>query len=115
MRASSVNIIAFVALISLLGAITVVGITYEDDDRPYIYTTMSWQQEMVQEIVGDTYTVKSFLSPNSDPHSTDLTPGSLPSSNTVAYFAIGSHVEWEENNLSVIKDELNIQIGRAHV
>mgnify|MGYP000865796213 CR=1 FL=1 len=108
MRAGSVNIIAFVALISLLGGITVVGITHEDDDRPYIYTTMSWQQEMVQEIVGDTYTVKSFLPPNSDPHSTDLTPGSLPSGNTVAYFAIGSHVEWEERNLSVIKDELNI-------
>lgn len=63
---------------------------------------------MVEEIVGDLYVVKSFLTPNSDPHSTALTPGSIASSNTVAYFAIGSSVEWEVQNIQVIKDELNI-------
>ena len=85
-----------------------IGLTHDNDDRPYIYTTMSWQQEMVEEIVGDLYTVKPFLMPNSDPHSTALTPGSIASSNTLAYFAIGSHVEWEVRNIPVIEEQLNI-------
>lgn len=86
----------------------VIGLTHDNDDRPYIYTTMSWQQEMVEEIVGDLYIVKPFLMPNSDPHSTALTPGSIASSNTLAYFAIGSHVEWEVRNIPVIEKELKI-------
>jgi zinc transport system substrate-binding protein len=107
-RTNSITLVALVAIISLAGSVVVIGATQDNDDRPCIYTTMSWQQEMVEEIVGDSYIVKSFLLPNSDPHSTALTPGSIASSNTVVYFAIGSGVEWELENLSVIKEELDI-------
>lgn len=108
MRTNSFQLVALIAVISLLGSVSVMGLTHDTDDRSYIYTTMSWQQEMVEEIVGDLYTVKSFLLPNSDPHSTALTPGSIASSNTLVYFAIGSHVEWEVRNIPVIKDQLKI-------
>ncbi|HKM13485.1 MAG TPA: zinc ABC transporter substrate-binding protein [Candidatus Methanomethylophilaceae archaeon] len=109
MRSNATILVSLVAVIALVGSVTVIGLTSDSDDTSYIYTTMSWQQEMVQEIVGDTYVVKSFMLPNSDPHSATLTPGILVSSNTVAYFAIGSDVEWEEKYIDIVRDQQNIQ------
>lgn len=108
MRSNATILVSLMAVIALIGSVTVIGLTSDNDDTSYIYTTMSWQQEMVQEIVGDTYVVKSFMLPNSDPHSATLTPGILVSSNTVAYFAIGSDVEWEEKYIDIVRDQQNI-------
>ena len=110
MKGNTVTLVALAVVISLLGSASVMVLTGDEDDVAYIYTTMSWQQEMVQEIVGDTYEVKSFLKPNSDPHSSTLSPGMIVSGKAVAYFAIGSHVEWEENNLDTIKKQNDIPV-----
>lgn len=108
MRSNATVLVSLVAVIALLGSVTVIGLTSDSDDSSYIYTTMSWQQEMVQEIVGDKYIVKSFMLPNSDPHNDTLTPGILTSSNTIAYFAIGSSVEWEEKYIEIVRGQQNI-------
>lgn len=108
MRSNVKILVSLVTVLALVGSAVVIGMTYDNDDSSYIYTTMSWQQEMVQEIVGDTYVVKSFIPPNSDPHSSTLNTGILGSKNAVVYFAIGSSVEWEENYLDIIRDQQNI-------
>ena len=108
MRSNATILVSLVAVITLIGSVSVIGLTNDNDDTSYIYTTMSWQQEMVQEIVGETYTVKSFMPPNSDPHSAALTPSILTSGNTVAYFAIGSGVDWEEKYIDIVRDQQNI-------
>lgn len=110
MKGNSLPLVSLIVAISLIGSISAMVLTGDEDDVSYIYTTMSWQQEMVQEIVGDSYEVKSFLKPNSDPHSTALTPSMIISGNAVAYFAIGSHMEWEENNLDTIKEQNDIPV-----
>lgn len=109
MRSNATILVSLVTIITLVGSAVVIGMTNDDDNESYIYTTMSWQQEMVQEIVGDTYIVNSFIRPNSDPHSASLTPGILVSNNVVAYFAIGSSVEWEENYIDIVRDQQKIQ------
>lgn len=109
MRSNATTLVSLLTIIALVGSVSVIGLTTDHDDTSYIYTTLSWQQEMVQEIVGETYVVKSFLPPNSDPHSATLTPGILASSNTVAYFAIGSGVDWEEKYIYIVRDQQNIR------
>lgn len=108
MRSNATILVSLITIIALVGSVSVIGLTSDHDDNSYIYTTMSWQQEMVQEIVGDTYIVKSFLPPNSDPHSAALTPGILTSGNTVAYFAVGSGVDWEEKYIDIVRGQQNI-------
>jgi zinc transport system substrate-binding protein len=100
--------ISLVAILAVAGTAAVIILTDDSDDKKYVYTTMSWQQEMVQEIVGDEYTVVSFLAPNTSPHATEITPGIITSRNTVAYFAVGSGVEWEEVNLTTIRDQQGV-------
>lgn len=108
MNKSAVAAVSLVAMLALAGTVSVIVLTNDSDDTKYIYTTMSWQQEMVQEIVGDEYTVVSFLKSNTSPHATEITPGIVTSRNTVAYFAVGSGIEWEEVNLKTIRDQQNV-------
>ena len=110
MKNSALPLVSLIVAISLIGSMSAMVLTGDEDDVSYIYTTMSWQQEMVQEVVGDSYEVKSFLKPNSDPHSSALTPSMIISGNAVAYFAIASHIEWEENNLDAIKEQNDIPV-----
>jgi zinc transport system substrate-binding protein len=108
MRKNAAIAISLVAILAVAGVAAVIVLTNDSDDKKYVYTTMSWQQEMVQEIVGDEYTVVSFLEANTSPHATEITPGIIASRNTVAYFAVGSGVEWEETNLEIIRDQQGI-------
>jgi zinc transport system substrate-binding protein len=108
MKKNAFIAISLVVIIAVAGSAAVIVLTDDSDDKKYIYTTMSWQQEMVQEIVGDEYTVVSFLAPNTSPHATEITPGIITSRNTVAYFAVGSGVEWEEVNLATIRDQQGV-------
>lgn len=108
MKTNAIIAISLVAVLAFAGAGTVMLLTNDKDDSEYIYTTMSWQQEMIQEIVGDEYKVVSFLKPNTSIHGTEITPGIIASSNTIAYFAIGSGIEWEEANMATIRDQQNI-------
>lgn len=77
-----------------------------DDTREKIYVTMSWQQEMVQEICGDDYDVVSFVSAGSSPHGTNVTPSTIiGAADASIYFYIGSGVEWEsDTTLSTIAE-----------
>ncbi|MFA6680049.1 MAG: metal ABC transporter substrate-binding protein [Candidatus Methanomethylophilaceae archaeon] len=111
------KVLAIVAAVVLVTCAAVVVLAdnwnSNDNNKEKIYVTMSWQQEMVQEICGDDYEVVSFISAGSSPHGTNVTPSSIiGAADASVYFYIGSGVEWESNDtLNTISEncpDLNI-------
>lgn len=99
--------IALVAAISMVSGGVLIAVTdsSETDGRPVIYTSMNWQKEMVQEIVGDGYIVYSFIGANQDPHYYEGTPvDAARVGNALAYFYMGAGMGWEEKYVNAAAD-----------
>ena len=99
--------IAMVVAISIVsgGALIFLTNSSESDGRPIIYTSMNWQKEMVQEIVGDEYAVHSFVGAGKNPHTYEGTPmDAARVQNASAYFYIGSGMAWESRYVDAAAD-----------
>jgi len=104
------KILAIVVAVVLVTCAAVVvladHLNSNDNTKEKIYVTMSWQQEMVQEICGDDYEVVSFISAGSSPHGTNVMPSTIiGAADASVYFYIGSGVEWESKaTLTIIAE-----------
>ncbi len=87
------------------GAVIILTDSSESDGRPMIYTSMNWQKEMVQEIVGEDYAVHSLIGAGKDPHTYTETPKDAARiEGAVAYFYIGAGMAWEDRYVNVAAD-----------
>jgi len=106
------KILAVIAAVVLVACASIIAFeSYSkdngNDSKGTIYVTMSWEQEMVEAICGNDYTVISFVEAGSDPHGTDATPSEIAgAADADVYFYIGSGIEWETTNLDTIKENI---------
>lgn len=99
--------IAVIMAITMIsgGAIIILTDSSENDGRPIIYTSMNWQKEMVQEIVGEDYAVHSFIGAGKDPHAYEGTvTDAARIERASAYFYIGAGTAWEDRYVDVAAD-----------
>lgn len=97
-----------VAAIAVGGTVAVVALNSDDsDDRDKITVTMSWQKEIVEDIVGDNYKVVSMMGSNVSPHEAYSTPSNVSDLyNSKIYFKIGTGVEWETAFMDAVSGEI---------
>ncbi len=90
----AVIIVAIVAIIGIGAAFAFSG--HSDDSKETITVTMSWEKEIVEDIVGDDYNVVSMMGSNVSPHEAYSTPSNVSDLyGSKIYFKIGTGVEWE--------------------
>lgn len=94
------TVIAAVAVAAIavagVGAVVLLGGSDGNDSRDTITVTMSWEKEIVEDIVGDDYKVVSMMGSNVSPHEDYSTPSNVSDLyHSKLYFKIGSGVEWE--------------------
>ncbi len=107
MKTAVIAIIA-VAIIAVAGTGTVLVLGNDDgDDRDTITVTMSWEKEIVEDIVGDDYRVVSMMGSNVSPHEAYSTPSNISDLyDSVLYFKIGSGVEWETAFMDAVSSQI---------
>ncbi len=102
----------FVAIIAVAGTGAVLVLNGgSNDDRETITVTMSWEKDIVEEIVGDDYKVVSMMGSNVSPHEAYSTPSNVSDLyGSVMYFKIGSGVEWETAFLDAVASEIPAKV-----
>lgn len=96
MNSKLIAVIA-VAIIVVAGIAAVLVLNNDSSDkRDTITVTMSWEKDVVEDIVGDNYRVVSMMGANVSPHEAYTTPSNISDLySSKLYFRIGSGVEWE--------------------
>ncbi len=107
MNATAVSALV-VAIIAVAGVGAVVLLNNDGgDDRDTITVTMSWQKEIVEDIVGDNYRVVSMMGSNVSPHEAYSTPSNVSDLYTSKiYFKIGTGVEWETAFIDAVAGDI---------
>lgn len=106
---NSTSIIAVaVAIIAVAGIGAVFLMNGDSDDkRDTITVTMSWQKDIVEDIVGDRYMVASMMGSNVSPHEDYSTPSNISDLyKSKLYFKIGSGVEWETAFFDAVQKDI---------
>ncbi len=99
----------FVAVLAVAGtgAVLVINGNANSDDRETITVTMSWEKDIVEDIVGNDYKVVSMMGSNVSPHEAYSTPSNVSDLyNSVMYFKIGSGVEWETAFFDAVSSQI---------
>ncbi len=107
MNATMISAIIVAAI--AVGGIAAVVVLNDDggDDRDTITVTMSWQKDIVEDIVGDNYRVVSMMGSNVSPHEAYSTPSNVSDLYTSKiYFKIGSGVEWETAFIDAVSGDI---------
>jgi len=79
----------------------------ESNDKDTITVTMSWEKDLVEDIVGDDYNVVSMMGSNVSPHEDYTTPSNVADLySSKMYFKIGSGVEWETLFMDAVSKDI---------
>lgn len=104
MNSMKVLSVLVVASIALGAGLILFTNNAEASDDINVCVTFPWQKEMLQWIGGDNIRVTQLVGPGADPHSGEGTISDLiAASKSIAYFYIGSNMEWEVANLPLLQ------------
>lgn len=106
MNSKAIIAILLAVVLAGVGAFVVLSNNNQSDGK-VVCVTMPWQKEIVDGVSQNTLKVKQMIGPGADPHVGEMKPSALiESSNAIAYFWVGSGIEWEKKNIPVIEKEL---------
>jgi len=107
MNTKTIAVIA-IAVIAVAGIGAVLLMNQENNDgQDTITVTMSWEKDIVEEIVGDNYEVVSMMGSNVSPHESYSTPSNIADLySSKLFFKIGSGVEWETAFLDAVSKDI---------
>ncbi len=107
MNTKTIAVIA-IAVIAVAGIGAVLLMNHENNDgQDTITVTMSWEKDIVEQIVGDNYEVVSMMGSNVSPHESYSTPSNISDLySSKLYFKIGSGVEWETAFLDAVSKDI---------